>query len=188
MTSGKIKPADYSYWLKVKDWGSGEAAYLLSGIEPHSLPLMPKDHSEDQRKARDQYEKLRRVLNSAVMAGDFGKVTYADEGRTITPPISGSDWVSWANRNGIDCVDKLQNAIAELKVRKDAAPDDIHPRRETTLLRVIGSLLHELKEDTNQSQASIIKKIDDLHGHKSGISKSQLENDFAEANRRLRDW
>lgn len=188
MTSRKIQPADYSYWLMVKDWDSNEAAYLLLGIEPRSLPLWSKDQSGDERKATEQHEKLRRVLTSAVIVGDFGKVTHADEGRTITPPISWLDWVSWAKRNGIDCVDELQNAIAELKDRKDAAPDDIHPRRETTLLRVIAALLHVLSENSKESEASIIRQLDDLFGHIPGLSKSTLERDFADAKRRLKEY
>ena len=188
MTNGKIQPADYSYWLKVKDWGTYEAANLLLGIEPRSLHSYPNDLSAEQRLASDQIDKLKRVLDGAVDAGDFGKVIYADEGRTIAPATSGFEWVDWAKRNGIDCAEELLNAVAETKEQDDSEADDIHPRRETTLLRVIGALLQELKESTDQSQANIIKRIDDQHGHKSGISKSQLENDFAEANRRLKDW
>ena len=55
-------------------------------------------------------------------------------------------------------------------------------------MRTIGSLLHVLTEDSHQSQASIIRHIDDLFGHIPGIAKSTLERDLKAAKDKLKDY
>ena len=62
---------------------------------------------------------------------------------------------------------------------------ELHPRRENSLLRIIGALLNELKLENSKPQAEIIKNILEVHSDKDGISKTTLENDFADANRLL---
>lgn len=196
MNSDTAGQADYSYWLKVRIWDSREAAALLLGYEPdYAYGYGPDELGSVENKIdplrsaiRDKANKLETILERAQLAGEFGKVRLNQGGGVWGGTVSPFDWMAWAKSNNIDCVEALLNAVAETKEQDDSEADDIHPRRETTLLRVIGALLQELKESTDQSQANIIKRIDDQHGHKSGISKSQLENDFAEANRRLKDW
>lgn len=193
--------ADYSYWLKVLIWDSKEASALLAGYDPDALynPRIPHpdeitygqyDEEIDviRNSIRRSVEREHRILERARLAGELGKTRLKEDGTVICPPVSALDWVAWASRNDFACDGELVNAIAAFDNQESDDREVIHPRRETTLLRVIGALLHELRESTSQSQAQIVKQIIDMHGHKPGIAKSTLENVFSGANRRLADW
>lgn len=194
------RQADYSYWLKVRIWDSKEAAALLLGYEP-SYPwnyyfdkvdaeVFKTGEKEDLQRSAIKREvcKLETILQSAQLAGELGNVRLNRGGGVWGNTVSPFDWMAWAKRNNIDCVEELLNAVAELKEQEDSEPNDIHPRRETTLLRIIGALLHILKENTHKSEASIIRHIDDLFGHIPGTGKSTVEGVFADAKRRLIEY
>lgn len=196
MNSAIAGQADYSYWLKVRIWDSREAAALLLGYEPdYAYGYGPDENGfvEDKidplRSAiRDKANKLETILERAQLAGEFGKVQLNQGGGVWGGTVSPFDWTAWAKSNNIDCVEELLNAVADIKEQKDSETDDIHPRRETTLLRDIGALLHVLKETTQESDANIIRHLDDLFGHIPGIAKSTLERDFAAAKRELKNY
>lgn len=123
MKDDELEAANYEYWLQVRDWDSNEAASLLLGIEPRSLPLMLEDQSPTQRQATQEIRKLRRILSSAVKAGDFGEVKIIDDGSVISPAISGRVWVAWARLNSIECSVKLSIAVEQLE--KQHSSDDL---------------------------------------------------------------
>ena len=188
--------ADFDYWLIAQLWDSREATALLLGYEPDFAfgygpdedAFLNKNIDPKRDELREKAERLELLLRRAQLAGAFGKVQLNRMGDPWGKSVTGAQWIGWAQRNNICCAPEL---LAALEKYDDSAEEDsgeIHPRTETSLLRIIGALLQELKTDTNKSQAKIIDDIVDMHGHKDGISRSTLENCFSQANLRLQNW
>jgi hypothetical protein len=193
MATREIQSPDYAYWLKVRTWTSYETTCLLLEVEPHSLPLRPVWPDEEPlphpvQEKINEVERLWTILERAQDSGELGKVRHGKEGEIIHPPISWKAWIKWVTRNSIPYTSRLDAAVAELENAVQQQEVDIDRRRETTLLRIIASLLHLLKSKTGLSEADMNREIRDLFGHIHGISKSQMDKDFAEAKRRLSDY
>ena len=196
MESEKTGKADYSYWLKVRVWDSEEAAALILGYEPeytHYLfinRLRHKDEPEDIGRTAISVEadNLEKILQSAQLAGELGKVQLNQVGEPWGKTVTWQKWVSWAKRNKIGCANELLTAIAELEDQKELGPEEIHPRREANLLRVIGALLYILKEKSRKSEAQIIQRVEDLFRGRPGLAKSTLQNVFKLAKDKLIDY
>jgi len=170
--------ADYSYWLQVPLWNHNEAAALLRGFDPVKM----------SREVGREISGLQRTLERAQLAGQLGKSNANYDSSGQLPLVRPKDWIEWADRNQVTCSSKLLDALENPNASSEDSEDDINPRRETTLLRIIGALLQELQSNSNRSQTTILRNIVDLHGHKPGISESTIENIFSQANRRLNDW
>ena len=170
--------ADYSYWLEVPLWNHNEAAALLRGFDP----------VKQSREVFREISGLQRTLERAQLAGQLGKSNANYDSSGQLPLVRPKDWIEWADRNQVTCSSKLLDALEKLNASNEHSGDNIHPRRETTLLRIIGALLEELQRDSNKSQTTILKNIVNFHGHKPGIAGSTIENIFSQANRRLSDW
>jgi hypothetical protein len=202
MQNREHEEPDYGYWLKAKVWDTKEAAALILGYDPDYLwsfrpdPEDADKHDfdfavgEDPRhtELKGKASSLERLLRRAYVAGDFGKPRLNQVGEPWGKTVTASQWINWAKKNDITCAQELLAAQEQSKNMPREEKDDLHPRTETSLLRIIGALLQELRSKTGQSQSSIIETVVDLHGHKSGISRSTLENYFSLANRRLDDW
>jgi hypothetical protein len=197
MKSKDTGKADYSYWLLIRQWSASEAAALLMGYEPGYTIYFPEfEWPTDEPEPDDVHrtaisrerEKLEKVLESAQLAGELGKVQVNEVGKPWGKTVTATQWIKWAERNNIECAAELLAAYEQMSDKPEKESGEIHPRTETSLLRIIGALLEQLTENTNQSQAAVIREIVDLHGHKDGISKATLENNFSEAKQRLNFW
>ncbi len=179
-------------------WTAHEAAAFLLGYEPwyahyfYSDPPFGGDNDEPEDVNRTaiavEARRLEKILESAQLAGELGKVELNQVGKPWGKPVTWQKWVSWAKSNNIECAEELLAAVSELDEQKDTDEEVLHPRLKASLYLIIGALLQELKENTGDSQAKIIEQIVDLHVLKSGLSKSNLEYHFAEANRYLNTW
>ena len=188
--------ADYAYWLHVRVWTANEAAALLCGFEPEYTrytyhgPL--DDELEDKVRATfsDQVKRLEKILESAQLAGELGKVQLNQVGKPWGNTVTWRDWIKWALKNNIPLVPDLSKGIDDhdRRIEENEPSEEINPRREITLLRTIGALLHVSKQDPLRSDAEVIREISDLFGHVPGIAKSTMERDFADAKRRLSDY
>ncbi len=170
--------ADYSYWLEVPLWNHNEAAALLRGFDPVKM----------SREVFREISGLQRTLERAQLAGQLGKSNANYDSSGQLPLVRPKDWIEWADRNQVTCSSKLMAALEKRIASNEHSEDKIHPRRETTLLRIIGALVQELLRDSTRSQATVVRKIVDLHGHKPGISVSTIDKIFSQANRHLNDW
>ena len=178
-------------------WTAKEAAALLCGYEPeYANYVFVQDfvggRSVDNFRAvaSDQVKRLEKILESAQLAGEFGKVQLNQGGRPWGKTVTWQEWIDWAPKNSIPLVAPLSRAIEDHNKRTQIASPatEIKPRRESTLLRTIGALLHILKKESSRSEADVIRQIDDLFGHIPGVAKSTMERDFAKAKRRLTDY
>ena len=94
-------------------------------------------------------------------------------------------WLEWAKNYGLISNDSA-DPIASV------GDDEIHPRKEATYQRIIGSLLELLTGKTNgrpnsiyRNQEAIVQEVIRLYGDRGGISERNLDAKFAEAKRRL---
>jgi len=183
--------ANFSYWLNVRVWNAHEAAALFLGFEPEyaerSFFGTPEKHRGE---AIDTTNRLAKILESAQLAGEFGKVELNQGGRPWGRSVTWKEWITWAKQNDVELSSDLEKAADSRRprARQDDESEEINPRRETTLLRTIAALLHILKGEPSQSEADAIRQIQDMFGHIPGIAKSTLQRDFAEAKRRLTDY
>lgn len=188
--------ADYSYWLHVRVWSADEAAALFIGYEPeytrYTIDGVFDVGSEDRTRSAisKQAKRLEKILESAQLAGEFGEVELNQIGKPWGKTVTWREWIAWAPQNNIPLNATLSRAIDDHNKRVQIAESSakIDPRRESTLLRTIGALLHILKQESSHSEADVIRQINDLFGHIPGIAKSTMERDFAGAKRRLTDY
>ena len=190
-------PANYGYWLLVRTWTAEEAAALVLGVEPEYT----RYHYEEgwSEGPEDKFrsamavttDRVERIMESAQIAGEFGEVQLNQVGKPWGAAVTWRQWIEWVKKNEeLFLHPDLTAAIEQFQNKSDSqSPDErIHPRRETTLLRSIAVLLHLLKNDSDRSEADVIREVADLFGHIPGIGKSTLQRDFAEAKRRLKDY
>ncbi len=185
---------DFSYWAKMPHWTAWDTAALFLRLDPSfvkslSVGLGGDELQSWQKKLRPTYNKLQKRLERLREVGEFGKPSVATgDGHMRLPPVVPSAWVNWAANNDVVCPKELLDALEGSRLQPEEIPNELPQRREDTLLRIIGATLEHIQNATHLSQAKIIEDVVDLHGHKPGISKSTLENVFADAKQRLDKW
>ena len=188
--------ANYEYWLHVRVWTARETAALFLGFEPkyteYFWDSFYSSEPEDtiRTAAANERKNLEKILQSAQMSGELGKVVLNQVGEPWGNTVKWRNWTNWAKKNDITISQTLSEAIDKFqsKVSTENPSEEISTRREATLLRTIASLLHVLTQDSSRSEAEIIRQIADLFGHIPGVAKSTMQRDFAEAKRRLTDY
>ena len=104
MKSQDAGKADYSYWLMVRVWTAHEAAALLLGYEPQYTVVSFDEFDVIRREVGIEREKLERILESAQLAGELGKVQLNLLGEPWGKTVTAAQWIKFAQRNEIGCV------------------------------------------------------------------------------------